>query len=517
MNKNNTVRRLMLLCIVVSILIIPSFASAFSDVREGDWYYGNVMELRDRGIVNGYTDNTFKPQNNVSHGETLKMLTVLKGSNIPREGERLSIKDINPVKHNNHWAERYVQAAMDDNILKLQHYGLGYDKKATRVETAEYIINYINAAVNDDIASSEIVIGKEASSHFADAYGDGMNFLYESNIIKGTPAEGKNEFQGYRNVTRAEFTAMMDRAEKFVLYYKNNGEMPPVETVEPVEPVEPEKPQVNYDLVKEPKKPSYNINDYTYNTFKVEDMIKAIYHAKYNGINKVEFTYPQSQYSNLIVGGKMNTEYVELLRAANNYVRSVYSDLYFHENRVGIGASSDGRTKVTTFINIESPTFSDKEISERRSYFEEETIKEARKMVESGMINDRMSQYEIAKVLHDWVVERVSYDYSGSESSFDGYSALYSGKAVCNGYANLYNRMLRLFGIKAEGISGYVKENDEYHIWTEAMLDGTRYYIDPTWNDELKSLKYFTTDIGLFRSEREWDENYFNKYRGLID
>jgi transglutaminase/protease-like cytokinesis protein 3 len=76
--------------------------------------------------------------------------------------------------------------------------------------------------------------------------------------------------------------------------------------------------------------------------------------------------------------------------------------------------------------------------------------------------------------------------------------------------------MLRIFGIKAEGISGYSKSSGESHIWTEADLDGTRYYIDSTWNDELKSMKYFTTDINLLRQERDWDETYYARYRGLV-
>lgn len=46
-----------------AVLLAPTsiFAKSFKDVNKGDWYYGVVSELTDKGIINGCEDGTFKP------------------------------------------------------------------------------------------------------------------------------------------------------------------------------------------------------------------------------------------------------------------------------------------------------------------------------------------------------------------------------------------------------------------------------------------------------------------------
>ena len=134
------------------------------------------------------------------------------------------------------------------------------------------------------------------------------------------------------------------------------------------------------------------------------------------------------------------------------------------QNRIQIGLKSDSQSYVKVTYTWESRTFSNETIDQRRAYVEEETMNEARRLIESRIITDDMSQLEIAKALHKWVVDRVDYDYALADTSYDSYSSLREGKSVCTGYADLYNRMLRIFGIKAEGIFGYVKSLSLIHI-----------------------------------------------------
>lgn len=48
----------------------------FSDVLDGQWYTKFVVTAANMGIINGYSDNTFKPANTVNTAEFLKMLTL---------------------------------------------------------------------------------------------------------------------------------------------------------------------------------------------------------------------------------------------------------------------------------------------------------------------------------------------------------------------------------------------------------------------------------------------------------
>ena len=43
------------------------------------WHYKYVTERSDAGVVNGYPGGTFRPEGNVTYGETLKLILVAAG------------------------------------------------------------------------------------------------------------------------------------------------------------------------------------------------------------------------------------------------------------------------------------------------------------------------------------------------------------------------------------------------------------------------------------------------------
>jgi hypothetical protein len=46
----------------------------FSDVPEDNPFYGYVETIRNRGIISGYRDGTFRPGNNATRGQICKMV-----------------------------------------------------------------------------------------------------------------------------------------------------------------------------------------------------------------------------------------------------------------------------------------------------------------------------------------------------------------------------------------------------------------------------------------------------------
>lgn len=72
-------KTLSLLLIVSGIFLqaAVAFAGSFSDVAEGSFYYVPIENLKALGIVKGYDDGTFKPDQPVNRAEALKM--ILKG------------------------------------------------------------------------------------------------------------------------------------------------------------------------------------------------------------------------------------------------------------------------------------------------------------------------------------------------------------------------------------------------------------------------------------------------------
>ena len=63
------------LALVLS-LFLPALAAAFTDVSEGYRYYAAITYLQENGVVEGYEDGTFQPDQEVTRAEALKMILV---------------------------------------------------------------------------------------------------------------------------------------------------------------------------------------------------------------------------------------------------------------------------------------------------------------------------------------------------------------------------------------------------------------------------------------------------------
>lgn len=70
---------LLLVTFVVANTVMPAFAAGFSDVEETSKYSKAITTLNTLGVINGYEDGTFKPDNNVTRAEFTAMLLRAKG------------------------------------------------------------------------------------------------------------------------------------------------------------------------------------------------------------------------------------------------------------------------------------------------------------------------------------------------------------------------------------------------------------------------------------------------------
>ena len=151
-------------------------------------------------------------------------------------------------------------------------------------------------------------------------------------------------------------------------------------------------------------------------------------------------------------------------------------------------------------------------------------------LVRNNKITRNMTQYQIARILFNWVVLHTSYDTNLRRYSFTGYSAVAYGYAVCQGFTALYNALCKCFGINIVGMSGdglnKVRGAWENHIWSFALLDNRNTYIDVTWGcpqfkDEgtlkkysispeyLCDFSYFDISYKDLMKEHRWDKNVY--------
>jgi len=64
---------------LVNLVVMPASAATFTDVTEGTSVYKAVDVLNKLGVINGYDDGTFKPDNNVTRAEFTAMLLRTRG------------------------------------------------------------------------------------------------------------------------------------------------------------------------------------------------------------------------------------------------------------------------------------------------------------------------------------------------------------------------------------------------------------------------------------------------------
>ncbi len=147
---------------IAATLLIPLFlstnlstvsADTFTDVREGHAYYTAIVHLKEKNIISGYDDGSFKPNQQINRSEALKMLTLASGvfkDSLPKPKEA-PFTDT-PLGE---WYTEYLAAAKDKHIIN------GYDdgsfKPESPINLAEALKIYFEAvnSVNENTINFE--------------------------------------------------------------------------------------------------------------------------------------------------------------------------------------------------------------------------------------------------------------------------------------------------------------------------------------------------------------------------
>lgn len=131
-------RALALFLSVMMFLTIVPFVSAatptFSDVPRSHWAYKEITEMAAKGIIAGYDNRTFRPNNEVTRAEFAKIMIAAADVDIDKRSVSQTFKDV----PRSHWAFYYVEYA--------KPYLTGYKSGST------YTYKPNNAAVREDIA-----------------------------------------------------------------------------------------------------------------------------------------------------------------------------------------------------------------------------------------------------------------------------------------------------------------------------------------------------------------------------
>ena len=115
----------------------------------------------------------------------------------------------------------------------------------------------------------------------------------------------------------------------------------------------------------------------------------------------------------------------------------------------------------------------------------EQEIKKVRDEVIASIENK--SEYEKIKMIHDYLVDQITYDQSVSKNNiYNIYGALVKKECVCEGYARSYKYLLDEAKIENVIVIGEGRNSNnetESHAWNYVKLDGAWYAVDVTWDD----------------------------------
>ncbi|CEK30576.1 glucan endo-1 [[Clostridium] sordellii] len=105
----------------------------FSDINTNDWYYNDICIASKSGYINGYEDKTFRPNKTITREEVSKILISIKNKQDNVYDKLNKYPDKNKVSN---WAKPYVEGAIEQGYLKGNDLGfLNPTNNITRAES----------------------------------------------------------------------------------------------------------------------------------------------------------------------------------------------------------------------------------------------------------------------------------------------------------------------------------------------------------------------------------------------
>jgi len=195
--------------LMLTAIPIAHAATKFSDVPRQHWAYEAINEMADKGIIKGYSDGTFRPNNRITRAEFAKIMIAAAGIKLPDDADdvKQTFKDVD----RDDWEFLYVELA--------KNYLTGYKVGSS------YYYKPDEAAVREDIAVALVrLMGydrtKKANLSTLNKFRDDYRIskalrpyiaiAVDTNLIKGF---NDGTFRPLSPITRAEAALLLYRAQ----------------------------------------------------------------------------------------------------------------------------------------------------------------------------------------------------------------------------------------------------------------------------------------------------------------
>lgn len=172
-------------------LVVPEdYVSPFHDVAEENWFYPYVAALNSRGVVDGYDDGGFHPNEAVTWGAALLMVQKAAGltDQIPGAGA--------------HWASGYAQHALSQGWITVKQ-SQNLNAAISRLEVARLTARVMGLDT------------ERTDSPYGDVVDDEVTALYEAGVMTGSSADnGALAFYPDQPLKRSEMCVVVCQVMK---------------------------------------------------------------------------------------------------------------------------------------------------------------------------------------------------------------------------------------------------------------------------------------------------------------
>ncbi len=187
---------ILVLIMIISIFTTTNAEVNLTDVKSTDWFYSNVKEMIRLGMVDGYSNNTFKPENPVKADEFIKMLVIALGY------------DAKPST-STYWADGFIQRAEELKICDTTFIN-DYRFDLTREQAVKIIANALSLKEMRplDLYYEHVKPLIKDFYLIQDKYKDDAIDCYVWGIMQG---DNKKLVNPQKSITRAEATTVILR------------------------------------------------------------------------------------------------------------------------------------------------------------------------------------------------------------------------------------------------------------------------------------------------------------------
>lgn len=172
----------------------------FTDVNKDYWAYTQIQSFVEKGYINGYGDNTFRPQNPIKRNEFVKVFNRVFGLT---KKSGIVFED---TKYN--WAKDEIDIAVTNGVCQgVSSTEFEPEEYITREAAAKMLANYMKI----DDKDHDKIQGFPDYDQISEWAKDALEGNVENGYIQGTD-EGK--LVPRNNMTRAEVVALLSRVGK---------------------------------------------------------------------------------------------------------------------------------------------------------------------------------------------------------------------------------------------------------------------------------------------------------------